>query len=591
MRAAATFLTIAFAAAASTAANAISGFGGDVDNQASWKESYFVALDPLHFCMRQPDGVTRVFQRDVSEPHSLIGESPWVGEVDGGRALVMTDPQSPGGRLGFLFERGHLRRMLYGDREIEVRGGSGELDASPQGTKWPDITPDAVAAANERYGIHWRDRFRLWYRNPNAAGMLLAEFALLALALLAFRRVFAVGGVAVFLVCAYAVACTESRSAMLGLLSGLGCMAVVHARRMFSRRNMAIAAALCVVFGAAVWIGGFADRFTAKMFVEGQTSVSRLPIWAEVPKMVVAAPFGWGVGQSGLAYMNWFQPLDRGHAVLGLISTHLTWLAEFGWPMRLAYMFAWFSGLAVLLFHAIRRKNALPLAVWVAFFVASFFNTIGAEATLWIIPAALLAFPVAERCWRFRKSFFGALAIGGGMTAAVAAALICVGSMSGDGVKVYCEGRGVVVNGDEASTWVVDDGYVLDGGYYGLLGKSVRSWYSRHGTAPAVGMVRRLDDVPASAARVVVVGKACGQLMERREEFFKAHGGVKKLIFISPPFGWGECADLAGGDVEFEFITGEFADRVYGGAKERPEWVSVVAGCALYVPNWLRYVF
>ena len=112
-----------------------------------------------------------------------------------------------------------------------------------------------------------------------------------------------------------------------------------------------------------------------------------------------------------------------------------------------------------------------------------------------------------------------------------------------------------------------------------------------YGTAPAVGIVRRLDDVPAAAARVVVVGKACGQLMERREEFFKAHGGVKKLVFISPPFGWGECADLAGGDVEFEFITGEFADRVYGGAKERPEWVSVVAGCALYVPNWLRYVF
>ena len=592
MRATATFLTIAFAAAASTAANAISGFGGDVDNQASWKESYFVALDPLHFCMRQPDGVTRVFQRDVSEPHSLIGESPWVGEVDGGRALVMTDPQSPGGRLGFLFERGHLRRMLYGDRDIEVRGNPGEPDASPQGTKWPEITSDVVAAATERYGMHWRGRFSLWYKNPNAAGMLLVELALLFLALLSFRRAgVKLLGAAVFLLCAYGVACTESRSAMLGLLAGLACMFAVHARHMLSRRNVMIAAVLCVVFAAAVWIGGFADRFTAKMFVEGQSSVSRLPIWAAVPKMIVAAPFGWGVGQSGLAYMNWFQPLDRGHAVLGLISTHLTWLAEFGWPMRVAYMFAWFSGLALLVFFAFRSKKALPLAVWGAFFVASFFNTIGAEVTLWIIPAALLVVPIAERCWQYRRSFLASLAFGGVMTVAVAVLLICLGSMSGDDVKVRCEGGGVVVNGDETSTWIVDDGYVLDGGYYGLLGKGIRSWYSRHGTSPAVGVARRLEDVPSDATRVVVVGKTCRLLMENRAEFIKEHGNIKKMIFLSPPFGWSDCADFAGKDIEFELITGEFADRVYGGAKERPEWVNVVPGCALYVPNWLRYAF
>ena len=80
-------------------------------------------------------------------------------------------------------------------------------------------------------------------------------------------------------------------------------------------------------------------------------------------------------------------------------------------------------------------------------------------------------------------------------------------------------------------------------------------------------------------------------LMENRAEFIKEHGNIKKMIFLSPPFGWSDCADFAGKDIEFELITGEFADRVYGGAKERPEWVNVVPGCALYVPNWLRYAF
>ncbi len=584
-------LMIAFAAVVPAAADAFLGLDGNVGNQASWKESYFIAIDPIHFCMRQPDGATRIFQRDIAEPHVLLGDSPWVGEIDGDRVLIMTDPKSAATRVGFLFVKGRLQRMLHGDRDIEVRGKSGEIDARPMGTYWPDVSSDAVAAANERYGIHWRDRFKLWYRNPNAAGMLLAELALLSLALMTLRRAgMRPLGAAAFLMCAFGVACTESRSAMLGLLFGLACMLAVHARQVVSRRNAAIAAVLCVVFALAVWMGGFADRFTTKLLAEGQSSVSRLPIWAEVPRMIAAAPFGWGIGQSGLAYMNWFQPLDRGHAVLGLISTHLTWLAELGWPMRIAYMFAWFSGLLLLAFSGFRRKNALPLAVWGAFFVASCFNTIGTEISLWIIPVALLSVPVAERCWRYRKSFLGALAAGAVITAALSVALTCLGSRSD--FTIRREGRGVVINGDHASTWVVDDGYVLSGGYYGLLGKGIREWFLRHRSAPALGVVQRLEDVPASATRVVVVGRAGVSLLEKRADFLKGHGNVTKVIFLSPPFGFEACADLACGNVEVGFVTGEFANRVYdGGAKSCPEWVDVVPGCALYVPNWLRYVF
>ncbi len=520
----------------------------------------------------------------------LLGDSPWVGEIDGDKALIMTDPKSAAKRIGFLFVKGRLRRMLYGNKEIEVQGNAAEVDANPMGTKWPDVNSDDVAAANARYGIHWQDRFKLWYKNPNAAGILLAELALLSLALLMFRPVvLKLIGVAGALICSFGVACTESRSAMLGLMFGFGCLFAVHARQLFNRRNVIIASVLCAVFVAAVWMGGFADRFTVKLLAEGQSSISRLPIWAEVPKMIVAAPFGWGIGQSGLAYMNWFQPLDRGHAVLGLISTHLTWLAELGWPMRITYMFAWFTGLSLLAFSGFRRKNAFPVAVWGAFFVASCFNTIGTEITLWIIPVALLSVLVAERCWRYRKSFLAALAVGGVMTAGLTAALAILGSRAD--LTIHCEGRGVIVNGNYASIWIVDDGYVLSGGYYGLLGKSVREWFFRHHAAPAVGVVQRLEDVPSTATRIVAVGKTGSLLLERRADFLKEHGNITKVIFLSPPFGCEKCAEFAGGNVDVELVTGEFADRVYGGGKdERPEWVNVVPGCALYVPNWLRYV-
>ncbi len=586
MKIAPAVMLIALAAVVSTAASA---FVRPVDSSGG-KESYLIPIGPLHLCMRQPDGVRRVFQHDFTDPEVLQGESPWVGETEGDRALIMTDPEHPGERLGFQFVKGRLRRMLKGDREMVVRD-IGEPDQDPAGTRWPDLDDAKIADANERYGIHWRDRFSLWYKNPNSAGMLLVEFALLFFALLTRRgRIWKSVAIAGAAAGTFGVACTESRSAMLGLICGVACMAVVHIRKLFIRRNILLAAGATVLVAAAIWAGGFAERFTSKFLVEGYSEISRLPIWKEVPAMVAAAPGGWGLGQSGVAYMDWFQPLDRFHAVLGLISTHFTWLVEFGWTMRCVYMFAWFAGLCLLGLFAVRVGKVLPFAVWTSFFVASTFNTIGTEATLWIVPCALLAIPLASRIWRMRGICLASAAVGVVLTAIVSGVLLAAGAPGKDGVEICRQGRGVVVNGTSTTSWVVDDGFVLDGGYYGLLGKSMRDWYSRRDSSPAVGVVKSLSDVPQDAATVMVTGKRCKDLVDDASGFLSRHQKVRKVILLSPPFGWRTCDGVFPSGMDVSLVAGEFSDRVYGDGTKSPGKTRVVPGCGLYIPNWLRYL-
>lgn len=586
-------LAVAGCTALALARSAFAGFGfdGDPADRQGWKESYCIPINPVQYEMRQPDGARRIFDAGFDDPRILVGEEPWVGETEGGRTLVMTAPDFAGGQTGFLFVRGHLRKMLLDGREFDVGSGDGVREDGYPCVSWPEITGDMVAEATEKYGIHWRDRFSLWYRNPNAAGALLAQIALLALGLAAYasKRWRLVGAVA-FAAAVFAVAMTESRSAMLGLAAGAGAVALSKMRSLASVRGVLALLALAGAVALAVWSSGYAERFTAKMFREGYDQLSRLPIWSEVPRMVVGAPDGWGAGNSGRAYMDWFQPLSRSHTVATLIGSHFTFLAEHGWFARIACMAAWAGGLALLAMSALRCANALPLAVWGAFFVALAFNTIHAEWTLWVLPTALL---VHVLCRRGRgglraRHFVCSLLLGALFSAAAAAALLHFGANS-TGRPTVAGGRDfAIVGGEKAETWVVRDDFVMAGGYMALAGKDIRRWRANHPDAAALGVADDVAAVPGDAKKVLFVGKSCEAFLADREGFLAGHREVEKIVFVSPPFGWRKCAEIPKDGVDFLFVAGEYANRAFGAGDAPPPWVNVVAGCALYIPDWME---
>ena len=573
------------------AANAYYGFSGDPARRAEWPLSTVYPENAYQLRMIQPDGVVRILQRDPDDPHALVCPAPWVGEVRGRQTLVMTDPEFRGGQTGFVFESGVLDRMLLDGKEYAVpRPKAATLSL---GSLWSEVTDEMVRKATARYGKHWDGRFRLWYRNPNGAAMLMVEVFLLALGALVLRRKWIVWPLAVPLMaaCFYGLVRTGSRGGMVGLICGVGCFLVFRLRAFLTWRRMLLVALAFGAVALGVHLSGATERFTTGLIHEGYSDVSRIPIWIEVPRMMVSSFSGWGLGESGTAYMNWFQPLDRFHGIAGLISSHLTWLVEFGWPMRVVYALLWLCGLCCLAADALRGRSVLPVAVWTAFFVGSIFNSLELEWSLWVLPLAALAVSLSSRPWRRCREYILPSVCGVALSAGLLALAIWLGSRPTDAIRICGNRDLVIVNGNVADIWIVDDGQVLDGNCLGILGKDMRRWYSAHWDANPVGLVKKLENLPCRGIRrLVLAGKSAPEFLKAFEEDPARFASVKELVFLSPSLFWQDIPEDVRKAFDVKVIVGSLVAGRSDGEPRPPQWVRIVPGCAVYINNWLRHV-
>ena len=376
---------------------------------------------------------------------------------------------------------------------------------------------------------------------------------------------------------------------MVALLAGFAGMFMFRLKALLKWRNLAMLAIVLATLASIVYFSGAGSRFTSGLIHEGYTDVSRIPIWAEAPRMMVSAPWGWGWRQSGDAYINWFQPLTRFHVPGGFLNTHLNILVDTGWPVRFIYLFVWAFALACFASAIRRGYSSLPFAMGLALFVGSTFNPLGHVLSLWIIPAIAFLVYLRSRPWASLRNL-----IIPAVFAAVAACIVLgtfaffgVRAVKAAGIKIHGDAANVVVNGKDATSWVVDDGQVLDGGYKGILGKDVRMWYSKHVSVGAVGFAKTLGDVPSGARRLVLAGKVCSAVSDGNA--FENLANLKEIVFLSPPFGWRDVPEHIRGRFRVKMVMGDIAQRLVDGLESPPEWVTVSPGCELYIPNWLRY--
>lgn len=235
------------------------------------------------------------------------------------------------------------------------------------------------------YNGFWRLDFG--FGNPNKTAVLLVQLALISLAFFKFGKFGKVCSILLSLFFSVCLVHTFSRGGILALLGGFVVVFIYSARYVSKRAIILIVAFLALIAAYGIYLG-FGERF-ANAF-DGDRSVSnRIEIWKHAPDMMVDAPGGWGLGKSGESYMRWYQDSEATEEYRTLVNSHLTWLVEFGWPMRVVYVFAWLFVFAV----CIPGKNSsIPLAVWLSFFIASMFSSVAEEWTLWLIPLACLAY-------------------------------------------------------------------------------------------------------------------------------------------------------------------------------------------------------
>jgi hypothetical protein len=181
-------------------------------------------------------------------------------------------------------------------------------------------------------------------------------------------------------------------AALLGGLYLLWKAAPFHAGRLKKLQNLKFycgSALVTITILLFVWLG-LGNR-SVEPISNGDASVShRFIVWRSALEMAVDNPAGIGTGQSGKAYMQWYEPLEMTAAYRTMVSSYLTFLVEQGWAL---------SALVLMIFFGFWFTTELPKdqsiaceisagfrASILAFLVSGLFSTVMEEPLLWIIP-------------------------------------------------------------------------------------------------------------------------------------------------------------------------------------------------------------
>ncbi len=570
------------------------------------EDSYVAPVNHFIFKLVLSDGTVREFQRDPARQDGLIGLDGWDGDIGDEGAIAIRRSENGTLRERFGFFRGRLTYHGIPGKPPAKFSYEAPRRPPPTGFSPLDILEDApgrqeaIAHGQREMETKWTDSGRLAfpYNNPNHSGALYAELSVLALVGLSLfrrRRIKVLFGVlaAAFAVC---VVLTGSRGALLGLFVGMAAMAAFRARRLFRSRLFWGVAVLAVAVAALVLaLGGHANMtrgFTSAGGLDWSNAI-RLDMWKTAPRLMDAAPGGWGLGQAGKAYFDWYQPVDALCLTGSLMNDHLTMLAEVGWPWRFAYAFALFLILAGGFWVALKRGDATTLAVWTTFAAMAWFNPLYPEWGLWIIPVAALL-PLGAFFVRRLRDALGVSAVAAVAAGATLALLAWAGSGDSgipDRPPVHVDGPRILVNGRNPRIWIVDDGRGALGGM--LAGRDIRTFYAADRHLPSLGYVRNIADLPTRGVdRLVLAGKAGNDWLLKLSSDENARRVLpKSIVFLSPPFLPSEVPEGVLACCRPQIVVGEFAARYQAEYAKPPSWVTIVPGMEKYILLWPQFVF
>lgn len=532
--------------------------------------SSFMQINCNMFNMSLDDGTSVVFSYDKDEKSILHSNDGWIAETNGRKTLVLDENE----KNGFLFIDGMLAKTLVDGHEALANTNKVIIpnkDKALVAYDAPDIW--------EKSG-----RLRLWFDNPNKAGLLLVEFLLIMLYLslkcknIAMKTFNAAMSLALFIM----MLMTSSRGSFLAFICGF--IAMLSMFCISNRKSLAKMACICIIAYIAmvgcIFAFGKSDRFMHSLLNDNNKDVSRLIMWKEVPQMIVDAPNGWGYGNSGKAYINWYQK-ENTCLAKDMISGHLTLLVESHWALRIAYV-TLLSFVVLMLF---RLKSCLALALVVSYVVAGCFNPTIYSWSLPLIPAIAAIVCLAKRHSIMQTKHYVKIGVFS-ISLALASYLICIALafILHDGVSIYKDANAICINGRKPKFWVVDDNYSMHNGYWWLAGKNEFRKAAISNNV-AIGYARSIYDVPCNAETMALVGDTGRKFINVRKKFT-----IKKIIFISPTFSWQTIPDSIISSYDIAYVVGSLhanANNIQ--TYDAPNWVKVVRGAGPYIKNWFVF--
>jgi hypothetical protein len=338
-------------------------------------------------------------------------------------------------------------------------------------------------------------------------------------------------------------------------------------------KAVAVIASLLFLVTASIYLE-IIPRYGEGITEEDASIANRIQIWQCAPRMMVDAPEGWGLGNSGNAYMQWYQPTNRSEVYRTLVNSHLTWLVEVGWPARIIYLFVWSSVLMLCWPRDRKISDLIPLAVWISFFVGALFSSIAESVYLWAIPGFCLFTVLLRRRhdgkWPKAMSWSLPLAI----SLLVLGIFALLGSIRNDWL-VHGSPREVILGDRNPKTWVLVDRKILGSDF----GRTLR----RNNPSCSVGMITSAS-VPQSLAGTVLI--VCGTPTKNElDQLPVIAGHFQKVLFVNPDIYPIQCKFYV--SIPTSVIYGEFSESPsLDSWKRSVKDVRILSGVGDFIPNW-----
>lgn len=549
-------------------------------------ESRIYPVSPVAYRMVQPDGTARLFELTDAEQGILSGPKPWLGVIKDKRIDIWADPTYTGGKLrtAFTFVAGRLRLMVLDGKKYTFAKAE-----QPKGDL-AKFFPERKERSYEKNSTAdiWRSgggRVRLWFANPNSAGMFLAEILLVLVWLMTKTRGFVRIGLGVLMAAsAYGLMATASRGALVGAAVGLLAMAAPFARKLFTRRGLLIVLSGLLVLVGGLVVSGNASRIVNTFRTLDPSNMTRLKIGKAAVMMFADAPFGWKGGEvpGRNACLNWYV-FDEAHS----LRTHAMSLAECGWLGGWLYVMPWMLAFVVGLI-LVKRGSPVLAALWMSFGLAGCFNPVYKDWETWLLPMASLSVLVvpggrlSPRQWRVSALAAAALSL------ATVAGLAVAGGVMDRPTKIPVKscGKATYVNGESPRIWIVGDPLVMAGS--GFPGREILAYYTRHPKAAAVAYVYSVDDLPDKAETVLVAGRNVPDYLAAYAEGRACK--PKRLLLLSPSVGPDEVPEQLVVESKVLWVVGSLLAAHDPAYADKRAWVRFAPGCERYVLNWTNFI-
>ncbi|HRJ72364.1 MAG TPA: O-antigen ligase family protein [Terrimicrobiaceae bacterium] len=375
---------------------------------------------------------------------------------------------------------------------------------------------------------------------------------------------------------------TFSRGGLVSAAAGAGVL-LIFAPRPWQRRRVI---GVCMVLGLLVVFACMIqapERYGQGLGEEDRSITNRFDVWKSAPAMMADAPGGWGWGNAGEAYMQWYQDPGRRETYRTLVNSHLTWMVEGGWLLRFAYVFSW---LVVLMLCVPMRGNpwmSVLLAVWVTFGVAATFSSVAETLWLWLGPGAALLAALIVRMRRRSLPEAKAWAAAGGCAAVVCGMLWLFGAWSAGPAIRFSHGV-VFLGSSEPDYWLVPDRKIL-GKYYGRTLRHSRQRANHPETSIAI--VPSVLVIPEKGAGKIIVA---GGGTDEEWRSLQAFAGSRRIVLLAPdrqPFATKHSEPRP----SVRAVFGEFSQSRVLASWQAAGNAEIIRGAGDYLPKWSEIVF